>query len=255
MFSTTDTIVAIATPPGRGGHRGRSHQRAERCDDRAGDDRNGASHSSPRHATLTDISSSSNADRPRRRHLLPRAAFVHRRGRRGDQRAWQPRAAAGHRREAMRNGARLAEPGEFTLRAYLNAADRSRAGRGGARSGQRRHAAAGACGVRSTRRHADRGHPRDRSCALRSDGAPRGLARFSGRGLSLRRRERSSRRDCGRGVSRSIALLDRRAAGPLDPRGAARGARGPAQHRQVVAVQCSRRRGPGDRHRRARDDT
>ena len=70
--------------------------------------------------------------------------------------------------EAMRLGARLAEPGEFTLARVSERPDRSRAGRGGSRSGRRGDAAAGACGVRSTRRHADRRHRRDRSGTLRS---------------------------------------------------------------------------------------
>ena len=52
--------------------------------------------------------------------FFPAPALVHRRRRRRDQRAWQPGGAAAIVAAAMRAGARLAEPGEFTLRAFLN---------------------------------------------------------------------------------------------------------------------------------------
>ena len=122
MFSTDDTIVAIATPPGRGGIgvvrlsgpgaaaiARRSDRRATRL------------RAAPRDArTHGHAAASRPIDRAVVTHL-PRAAFLHRRGRRRDQRAWQPGAAATRSsRAAMAAGARLAEPGEFTLRAFLH---------------------------------------------------------------------------------------------------------------------------------------
>jgi len=69
---------------------------------------------------------------------------------------------------AIARGARLAEPGEFTLRGISQRPDRFDAGRGRRGSHRRRDAAAGACGVRSTRRHADaRDSPRStRRCSI-----------------------------------------------------------------------------------------
>ena len=107
----------------------------ERCDDRAGADADAREplESAPRdaHATRSRQRRAAPIDQ-RRRHLLPGAALLHRRGRRRDQRAWQSGApASASSRAAMAHGARLAEPGEFTLRAYPQRADRSRAGGGG----------------------------------------------------------------------------------------------------------------------------
>ena len=76
-----------------------------------------------------------------------------------------PVGAAGDRRAAIERGARLAEPGEFTLRAFLNGRHRSDAGRSGRRSHRRRDAAAGARRIRSARGHAD---ARDRARSTRA---------------------------------------------------------------------------------------
>ena len=56
----------------------------------------------------------------------------------------------------MRAGARLANPGEFTFRAYLHGRIDLVQAEAVARSHRRGDAAAGAGGVRSARRHADR---------------------------------------------------------------------------------------------------
>ena len=74
------------------------------------------------HAHAQPTGRRSRHDRRRsRRHLLPGAALVHRRGRRRNQRARQPgRAASRSCARAIDAGARLARPGEFTLRAFLN---------------------------------------------------------------------------------------------------------------------------------------
>ena len=70
--------------------------------------------------------------------------------------ARQSRADAGRRcGRRVAAGARLAEPGEFTLRALPERAARPRAGGGRGRPGRRGDAAAGAGGVRSARGHAD----------------------------------------------------------------------------------------------------
>ena len=148
------------------------------------------------------------------RHVLPATAFLHRRGRRRDQRARQPGGAAGAscgRRSS--GGARLAEPGEFTLRAFLNGKLDLVQAEAVADLDRRGDAAPGARGVRSTGRHADDSDPRDRIAAVRSDGAARGVARFSRGGLSLRR---------GRGGARG-ARTARRASIDALLRGAARG--------------------------------
>jgi len=119
VFSTTDTIVAIATPPGRGGLgvvriSGPAAQSiAERLTGRPGP-------FEPRHATLAEV---------RGRHgAFDRAVitiFPAPHSYTGEDVAeisvhGSPvllQAAVG---EAMRLGARLAEPGEFTFRAFLH---------------------------------------------------------------------------------------------------------------------------------------
>lgn len=119
MFSTADTIVAIATPPGRGGigvvrlSGPDAHRIAQAL---AGRD----APFEPRHATLSTIAGPSGAiDR------VVVTVFPAPHSYTGDDVAevsahGSPvllRAIVG---EAMRHGARLAEPGEFTFRAYLN---------------------------------------------------------------------------------------------------------------------------------------
>ena len=88
---------------------------------------------------------------------------------------------------AIEAGARLAEPGEFTLRAFLNGKRDLIQAEGGRRSDCRGNAAAGAGRVRSTRGDAHPAHRCDRCRAVRSDRAARGVARFSRRGVPLHR--------------------------------------------------------------------
>ena len=161
MFAPDDTIVAIATPPGRGGigvvriSGPRAHRRslaADRCTARAA--------RAARRATFT------RARRRRRRRATPHddvvatcvrgAALLHRRGRRRDQRARQPGAcsrASCAPRCAPARGWR--EPGEFTLRAFLNGKRDLSQAEAVADLDRRGDAAAGAGRVRSARRHAD----------------------------------------------------------------------------------------------------
>ena len=119
MVSTTETIVAIATPPGRGGLgvvrvSGPSAQEiAQRLTGRDG-------RFEPRHATLAELRGSDGGFDRAIVTVFPAPhsytgedvaeVSVH-----GSPVLLQ--AAVG---EAMRLGARLAEPGEFTLRAFLN---------------------------------------------------------------------------------------------------------------------------------------
>ena len=96
-------------------------------------------------------------------------------------------------------GARLAEPGEFTLRAFLNGRIDLLQAEAVADLDRRRHAAAGARGVRSAAGHADAARFATSTRAVRSDRAARSVGRFSRRGLSLRRARRArrgDRRDC-----------------------------------------------------------
>jgi tRNA modification GTPase len=119
VFSTTDTIVAIATPPGRGGLgvvrvSGSSAQSiAQRLTGRDG-------RFEPRHATLAALHGGSGSFDRAIVTVFPAPhsytgedvaeLSVH-----GSPVLLQAAVA-----EAMRHGARLAEPGEFTLRAFLN---------------------------------------------------------------------------------------------------------------------------------------
>jgi tRNA modification GTPase len=119
VFSTTDTIVAIATPPGRGGLgvvrvSGSSAQSiVQRLTGR--DER-----FEPRHATLADLHGGNGSFDRAIVTVFPAPhsytgedvaeLSVH-----GSPVLLQAAVA-----EAMRHGARLAEPGEFTLRAFLN---------------------------------------------------------------------------------------------------------------------------------------
>ena len=213
VFSPDDTIVAIATPPGRGGigvvrlsgpeaHRvaldltGRVEPLAAAARDVCADDRR------------------VRRCRSGRRHLLPRAAFLHRRGRRRDQRARQPGGAARDRRaRRWLQGSRLAEPGEFTLARVPERPDRSGAGGGGARSGRRGDAAAGARGVRSARGHADRPHPRDRRALFDLAARLEASLDFPDEGYHFVDQAEAARR----------ARCDRRRCSPICSRRAARG--------------------------------
>ena len=119
MFSTTDTIVAIATPPGRGGI-GVVRMSGPSAATIAQAMTERREPFGPRHATLTDINSSSNSiDRVVVTFFAAPHSYT------GEDVAeisahGSPVVLRAIVSEAMRNGARLAEPGEFTLRAYLN---------------------------------------------------------------------------------------------------------------------------------------
>ncbi len=119
MFSTTDTIVAIATPPGRGGigvvriSGAGAATIAQAMTGRRDP-------FTPRHATLTSVKSSTTSiDR------VVVTLFTAPHSYTGEDVAeisahGSPVLLRAIVSEAMRKGARLAEPGEFTLRAYLN---------------------------------------------------------------------------------------------------------------------------------------
>ena len=120
MFSTTDTIVAIATPPGRGGigvvrlSGASAHAIAVQLLARE-------SGFEPRHATLGEIRGGSAAaiDQVIVTYFPAPASYT------GDavveiSAHGSPVILRGIVEAASDRGARLAEPGEFTLRAYLN---------------------------------------------------------------------------------------------------------------------------------------
>ena len=120
MFSTTDTIVAIATPAGRGGigvvrlSGASAHAIAVRLLARA-------TALEPRHATLGEIRGDAEAaiDQVIVTYFPAPASYT------GDEVVeisahGSPVILRGILEAAIDRGARLAEPGEFTLRAYLN---------------------------------------------------------------------------------------------------------------------------------------
>ena len=119
MFRTDDTIVAIATPPGRGGigvvriSGPRSHQVVEALT------RHGRPFE-PRYATLAEVRGpSGTVDRAVVTVFIAPHSYT------GEDVAeisahGSPVILQGIVVEALRLGARLAEPGEFTFRAYLN---------------------------------------------------------------------------------------------------------------------------------------
>ena len=190
MFATDDTIVAIATPAGRGGlgvvrlsgpTRARLRRRcstAARTLHLARDVHARIRHDSD--GRERDRSKSSQRSFPR--HIRTPAMTSSRFSAHGSPVVL--RAIVG---DAMAAGARLAEPGEFTLRAFLNGKSDLMQAEAVADLIDAVNAAAGA------RRHSIslRERSRDASArsmrALRSDRAARSVARFSGRGLSLRR--------------------------------------------------------------------
>ena len=205
MFSTSDTIVAIATPPGRGGigvvrlsgpdahaiagslARACASARTAPCDVHRGPAEAGHNGRSKTCAAASGLS------RTRRRSITSSPPTFPR-----------PHSYTGEDVVEL-----SAHGSPVVLRAIVAAAtacwsasrraggvhaagvsqrpDRSAAGRGGRRSDRRRHAAAGTRGVRSAPGDADGGHRGDRCGAVRSHRAPRGVGRFSGRGLSLHR--------------------------------------------------------------------
>ena len=155
MFCTDDTIVAIATPPGRGGIGVVRLSGPDAHRDRARLTGRDGARAAARDAARRSQAPRGAADRRGRRHVLPGAAFLHRRRRRRDQRARQPGAAARDRarsdarRRAARRARRVHAP-RLSARTH-----RSGAGRSGRAICRRGHAAAGARGVRSARRNAD----------------------------------------------------------------------------------------------------
>ena len=115
VFSTTDTIVAIATPPGRGGigvvrlSGPEAHAVASRLITHEGP-------LEPRHATLTRVA---HIDQIVATYFPAPASYT------GDDVVelsahGSPVILRAIVSEAIASGARLAEPGEFTLRAFLN---------------------------------------------------------------------------------------------------------------------------------------
>ena len=116
-FSTDDTIVAIATPPGRGGLgvvrvSGPEAQRVAL-------DLTGRTHFEPRHATLTTIAGTTLRDQGVVTCFPAPASYT------GEDVVeisahGSPVVLRAIVRRAIELGARLAEPGEFTLRAYLH---------------------------------------------------------------------------------------------------------------------------------------
>ena len=162
VFSTDDTIVAIATPPGRGG------LGVVRLSGPAAVDISRLllrldTPLQPRHATFA---------RTQGDHVVA-TWFVAPHSYTGEDVVeisahGSPVVLRQMLDPAMQGGARLAEPGEFTFRAFLNRPDRSRAGRGRRRSHRRRDPAPGSSGIRSARRHIDRAHLGEsmRSCSI-----------------------------------------------------------------------------------------
>jgi len=149
---------------------------------------------------------------------------------------------------AIAAGARLAEPGEFTLRAYLS-------GRIDLVQAEAVNDLIDAVTPLQARAAFDqldgtltRAYRRDRRHAVRSHRAAGGISRFSGRGLSLRRARRTSKSHrqtpgAHRGAARRCA------ARPPDSRRIDNRDRRRAERRQVEPLQRARRRVARDRHR------
>ena len=159
MFSTDDTIVAIATPPGRGGIgvvRLSGPEAAAIA--RALTGRDGFE---PRHATLTKVAGRDG--RPIDQAVVTHFPAPH--SYTGDEVVelsahGSPVVLDAIVRAALDAGARLANPGEFTFRAYLHGRIDLVQAEAVGELDRRGDAAAGAGRVRSARRHAD-----ERDCA------------------------------------------------------------------------------------------
>ena len=202
MFSTDDTIVAIATPPGRGGIGVVRISGPARTSIAARDPRRAAparSRAAPRCTRVAAWTQrrrrSTKWSRPTFPRRTPTPARTSSRSARTAARSCCRRSS----RSAIAAGARLAEPGEFTLRAFLNGkrdlvqaeavADLIDA----ATPLQARVAFDQLEGTLTARIAAIDAR------AVRSDRAARGVARFSRRGLSLHRAG-ARRRARSRGV-------------------------------------------------------
>jgi tRNA modification GTPase len=125
MFSTADTIVAIATPPGRGGLgvvRLSGPESARIAGELVGRERP----FEPRHATLARLAPGRSGEaEPSVGDAVVVTVFARPGSYTGDEVAelsahGSPVVLASILRAAVRAGARLAERGEFTLRAFLN---------------------------------------------------------------------------------------------------------------------------------------
>ena len=125
VFSTADTIVAIATPPGRGGV-GVVRLAGPHAARVAGELVGRADPFTPRHATFCRlIESTSDRSRSGSRDHVVVTMFPAPHSYTGDEVAevsahGSPVVLEGILEAAISRGARLAEPGEFTLRAFLN---------------------------------------------------------------------------------------------------------------------------------------
>jgi tRNA modification GTPase len=118
VFSTADTIVAIATPPGRGGL-GVVRLSGPAALAIVGTLISRQARLAPRHATLTKVSAAGVVDDVVATYFPAPASYT------GDDVVelsahGSPVVLKGILAAAVDGGARLAEPGEFTLRAYLN---------------------------------------------------------------------------------------------------------------------------------------
>ena len=214
MFSPDDTIVAIATPPGRGGigvvrisgpRPPRSRRRFSTRPARI--------RAATRDVHRGRASTARSGARRSRRDVLSRTAFIHRRGRRRDQRPRQSRRAARHRRarDRRRRAARRARRVHAARVSQRQA--RSRSGGSGRRSDRRRTPLQARIAFDQLEGTLTDAHRGDRRALVRSDRAARGVARFSGRGLSLRRGGRECRRDRSRDLVDSIVCSPTRSAG------------------------------------------
>ena len=179
-LNLTDTIVAISTPPGPRRARSRAPLGPRSARDRRTDSalrgRSGMAAVVSQLAELLDAEGHAVDQvvvtffrapallhrRRRGRNLLPRLA----------------RGAAACRGAALAAGARLAEPGEFTLRAYLQRPHRSAASRSRARSDRSHHALPGAHRRAAGRRLGVAPHRAAQGAAARADRAARSRHRF-----------------------------------------------------------------------------
>ena len=253
MFSPDDTIVSIATPPGRGG---------------IGVVRVSGPEAGAIGLALTGRTAPSRLDARRWRACAPAGAAIDRavltffpapHSYTGDDvleisAHGSPVLLGAIVDASMSAGARLAEPGEFTFRAYLH----GRIDLVQAEAVQDLVAAVTPLQARAAFDQLE-GTLTTRIREIDAElfdlvGPARGVARFSGRGLSLRRSANPRRAEI-----LAIVARHRRAAGGrrARPAGARRGAgrdRRQAELREIEPVQPPGRRRARDRHRHSRHD-
>ena len=249
VFSTTDTIVAIATPPGRGGigvvRLAGSATRVALADRLTG-------RGEPLVAAARDVCAHRRAGfvetaRCRRRSIRSSLTwFAAPHSYTGDDVV----EISGHGSPlllqescelAMAAGARLAEPGEFTLRAYLNGRidlAQAEAVADLVDAVTPLQARAAMDQLEGTLTGAIR---RDRRGAVRSGGAARSVARFSRRGISFRHARGGGGERWPRCRARSRRARARRPGRARRARRPAGRDRRAAQCRQVEPVQRARR--------------